>query len=35
MGPGRSPLRFDPIDVEKFIDECQRVAGQRAGYASR
>jgi hypothetical protein len=35
MGPGRSPLRFDPNDVEKFIDECRRVAGQRAGYASR
>jgi len=35
MGPGRSPLRFDPSDVEKFIDECRRIAGQRAGYASR
>jgi predicted DNA-binding transcriptional regulator AlpA len=35
MGPGRSPLRFDPSDVEKFIDECRRLAGQRAGYASR
>jgi len=35
MGPGRSPLRFDPNDVEKFIDECRRIAGQRAGYASR
>jgi hypothetical protein len=35
MGPGRSPLRFDPVDVEKFIDECRRIAGQRAGYASR
>jgi len=35
MGPGRSPLRFDPNDVEKFIDECRRLAGQRAGYASR
>ncbi len=33
MGPGRSPLRFDPNDVEKFIDECRRIAGQRAGYA--
>ena len=33
MGPGRSPLRFDPMDVEKFIDECRRIAGQRAGYA--
>jgi hypothetical protein len=35
MGPGRSPLRFDPNDVEKFIDECRRLAGQRAGYAGR
>jgi len=35
MGPGRNPLRFDPNDVEKFIDECRRIAGQRAGYASR
>jgi predicted DNA-binding transcriptional regulator AlpA len=35
MGPGRSPLRFDPADVEKFIDECRRIAGQRAGYANR
>src|SRR6202049_4316860 len=35
MGPGRSPLRFDPNDVEKFIYECRRIAGQRAGYASR
>ena len=35
MGPGRSPLRFDPSDVEQFIDECRRIAGQRAGYASR
>jgi predicted DNA-binding transcriptional regulator AlpA len=30
MGPGRSPLRFDPSDVEKFIDECRRVTGTRA-----
>jgi predicted DNA-binding transcriptional regulator AlpA len=30
MGPGRSPLRFDPADVETFIDECRRIAGQRA-----
>jgi hypothetical protein len=30
MGPGRSPLRFDPSDVEKFIDECRRAAGTRA-----
>jgi predicted DNA-binding transcriptional regulator AlpA len=35
MGPGRSPLRFDPNDVEQFIDDCRRVAGQRAGYACR
>jgi hypothetical protein len=35
MGTGRSPLRFDPNDVERFIDECRRLAGQRAGYASR
>jgi hypothetical protein len=35
MGPGRSPLRFDPDDVEKFIDECRRLAGQRAGYGGR
>jgi hypothetical protein len=30
MGPGRSPLRFDPNDVEKFIDDCRSMAGQRA-----
>jgi hypothetical protein len=35
MGSGRSPLRFDPNDVERFIEECRRHAGQRAGYASR
>ena len=35
MGSGRSPLRFDPNDVERFIDECRRLAGQRAGYSSR
>jgi len=35
MGPGRSPLRFDPADVERFIDECRRIAGQRAEYARR
>jgi hypothetical protein len=29
MGFGRSPLRFDPTDVEKFIDDCRNVAGQR------
>ena len=28
MGPGRSPLRFDPTDVEKFIDDCRKIAGQ-------
>ncbi len=35
MGPGRSPLRFDPSDVEKFIADCRRIAGQRAGFAGR
>lgn len=35
MGPGRSPLRFDPNDVEQFIDDCRRVAGRCAGYAGR
>ncbi len=35
MGPGRSPLRFDPSDVEKFIDECRRLAAQRAACAAR
>ena len=35
MEPGRSPLRFDPSDVEKFIDDCRRIAGQRAGFAGR
>jgi hypothetical protein len=30
MGTGRSPLRFDPNDVEKFIDDCRYIAGQRA-----
>jgi hypothetical protein len=35
MGAGRSPLRFDPADVENFIDECRRIAGQRASYARR
>jgi hypothetical protein len=29
MGPGRSPLRFDPRDVENFIDDCRSIAGQR------
>jgi hypothetical protein len=35
MGPGRSPLRFDPSDVEKFIDDCRRIAAQRAGHSGR
>jgi hypothetical protein len=35
MGQGRSPLRFDPNDVEKFIDDCRRIAGQRAGFAGK
>jgi predicted DNA-binding transcriptional regulator AlpA len=35
MGPGRSPLRFDPSDVEKFIDECRGVAGTRASGSKR
>ncbi len=35
MGPGRSPLRFDPADVEKFIDECRHLAGHRAGHITR
>lgn len=35
MGPGRSPLRFDPLDVERFIDECRRIAVQRARFAGR
>jgi hypothetical protein len=30
MGHGRSPLRFDPNDVEKFIDDCRYLAGQQA-----
>jgi hypothetical protein len=30
MGPGRSPLRFDPNDVEKFIDDCRYLAGLQA-----
>lgn len=29
MGSGRSPLRFDPRDIEKFIDNCRYIAGQR------
>ena len=35
MGPGRSPLRFDPSDVERFIDDCRRLAGQRAAHSAR
>jgi predicted DNA-binding transcriptional regulator AlpA len=30
MGSGRSPLRFDPVDVERFIEDCRCIAGQRA-----
>src|ERR1700694_5834427 len=30
MGLGRSPLRFAPVDVEKFIDDCRCVMGHRA-----
>ena len=30
MGSGRSPLRFDPVDVERFIDDCRCIAGHRA-----
>ena len=30
MGPGRSPLRFDPIDVEKLINDCRLTAGRKA-----
>ncbi len=29
MGSGRSPLRFDPLDVERFIDDCRSIAGKR------
>lgn len=29
MGSGRSPLRFDPVDVERFIEDCRCIAGQR------
>ena len=29
MGPGRSPLRFDPNDVEEFIEGCRCTAGRR------
>ena len=35
MGPGRSPVRFDPSDVERFIDDCRRLAGQRAAQSAR
>ena len=35
MGPGRSPLRFDPHDIEKFIEDCRCVFGQRASRAGR
>src|SRR5215471_11470039 len=30
MGPGRSPLRFDPKDLERFIEDCRYIASQRA-----
>ena len=29
MGPGRSPLRFDPNDIEEFIEGCRCTVGQR------
>jgi predicted DNA-binding transcriptional regulator AlpA len=35
MGPGKSPLRFDPLDVERFIEDCRRIATQRAAYANK
>jgi len=35
MGSGRSPLRFDPRDVENFIDDCRKLAGSRAAFAGR
>ena len=35
MGPGRSPVRFDPSDVEKFIDECREQAGACARRSRR
>ena len=35
MGPGRSPLRFDPSDIERFIEDCRGIAGKRAGYAGK
>jgi predicted DNA-binding transcriptional regulator AlpA len=35
MGPGRSPLRFDPKDVEEFIDQCRSLAGSRTRRSKR
>ena len=35
MGPGRSPLRFDPSDIERFIEDCRGLAGRRSGYVGR
>ena len=35
MGPGRSPLRFDPSDIEKFIEDCRSLAGRRSGCVGR
>lgn len=35
MGPGRAPLRFDPSDIEKFIDECRGMAESFASRAKR
>ncbi len=32
MGPGRSALRFDPNDVERFIEDCRRIAGRPVGF---
>src|ERR1700719_4557569 len=35
MGPGRSPLRFDPSDIERFIEDCRGTAGKCTGHAGR
>jgi predicted DNA-binding transcriptional regulator AlpA len=35
MGPGRSPLRFDPSDIERFIEECRGLAGRRSDFVGR
>ncbi len=29
MGSGRSPLRFDPLDIERFIDDCRSITSKR------